>query len=89
MPEQEVGVEVVYVGCDTFLRACSKGDETGTWYPTFTEARKAAIDLLRIPRDNYNKAIEHFKTATLSDMRATCGPYDYREKHNTGASVPQ
>lgn len=55
------GFDLVYAGPETFIRKSVRGDAVGKWFPTFTEARKAAIEWLRVPRDSYNKAIEKFK----------------------------
>ena len=77
MTEQTEGFEIVYAGPDTFIRKAFQGDATGKWCRTFTEARKAAIDMLREPRDKYNEAIARFKSMKQSDATVSFGPVGY------------
>ena len=75
--EQKKGFEVVYAGPDTFIREAFKGDATGNWYGTFTEARKAAIEMLRVPRNKYNDAIDRFKSLTKDESTTAFGPIGF------------
>lgn len=75
--ENVLGVEIVYAGPGTFLRQAFEGDATGKWFPTFTQARKQAIEMLREPRDRYNEAIERFKKLTKDQTVPAFGPVGY------------